>query len=289
MIDGKIGILFATTAMLSWGVADFLAKKAINIIGFERSMMMNLLASFAPILIYAILFPEMPAISVELVLLVLVTAVFSAFGYFYFYKALEKGTVSVVSPISSSWAVVTTSLATVFFKETLTPYQVVGIILVFVGIFLSSTNLTEMRRSISHRMSDGASEAIVAMIGWGITFALAKPLVNIAGPGMTLLFMRAGSFLFVFSWIKIARVKFTIPEKSIALLLIGSGLLDTVGFLAYNLGVTTQFVSIVSPIAATFPAVTILLAYAFLKERVVNSQKAGIVAILSGLILISLV
>lgn len=59
--------------------------------------------------------------------------------------------------------------------------------------------------------------------------------------------------------------------------------------MAYNLGVTTAFVSIVSPIAATFPAVTIVLAYIFLKERVVNSQKVGIVAVLAGLILISLV
>jgi drug/metabolite transporter (DMT)-like permease len=289
LMDAKIGILFAITAMLSWGVGDFLAKKAIDKIGYAKSMMINLLASFGPILIYAILFPRIPAMSIELVLLVVVTAVFSAIGYFYFYKGLEKGNVSVVSPISSSWAVVTTSLATVIFKEVLTSFQVVGIMIVFVGIFLASTNLRELRKSISHGMSNGASEAIIAMIGWGITFALAKPLVDMTGPAMTLLFMRGGSFLFVFSWTRIVGTRLTIPERSITLFLIVSGLLDTLGFLAYNLGVTTAFVSIVSPIAATFPAVTIVLAYIFLKERVVNSQKVGIVAILAGLILISLV
>jgi drug/metabolite transporter (DMT)-like permease len=39
---------------------------------------------------------------------------------------------------------------------------------------------------------------------------------------------------------------------------------------------------------ATAPAITIALAYIFLKERVVRNQKLGIIAILVGLILISL-
>ena len=60
------------------------------------------------------------------------------------------------------------------------------------------------------------------------------------------------------------------------------------GFTTFNLSLNTQFVSIVGPIAATAPAVTIVLAYFFLKERVVSNQKLGIIAILAGLILISL-
>jgi uncharacterized membrane protein len=45
----------------------------------------------------------------------------------------------------------------------------------------------------------------------------------------------------------------------------------------------------VGPIAATAPAVTVLLAYFFLQEKVVTNQKIGIIAILIGLVLISLV
>jgi len=288
-MDARIGILYAITAMLSWGVADFLAKKAIDKIGYVKSMMINLSASLGPILICAALFARIQIVSVELVLLVIITAVFSTIGHFYFYKGLEKGNVCVVSPITSSWAVITALLAVVVLKEVLMPFQVAGVMVVFVGIFLVSTDLRELGNKLSHGMSNGASEGIVAMMVWGITFTLAKPLVDIVGPAMTLLFMRGGPFLFVFSWTRIVRTNLTIPSKSILLFLILSGLLDTLGFLAYNFGVTTEFVSIVSPIAATFPAVTIILAYMFLNERVVNSQKLGIVAILAGLVLISLI
>jgi drug/metabolite transporter (DMT)-like permease len=66
-----------------------------------------------------------------------------------------------------------------------------------------------------------------------------------------------------------------------------AGILDFLAFTAFNFSLNTQLVSIVSPIVATAPAVTIVLAYFFLKERIVSNQKLGIIAILAGLILIS--
>ena len=67
-----------------------------------------------------------------------------------------------------------------------------------------------------------------------------------------------------------------------------AGILDFLAYTTFNLSLSTQLVSIVGPIAATAPAVTIVLAYFFLKERIVTNQKLGILAILAGLILISL-
>lgn len=202
---------------------------------------------------------------------------------------MKKGNVSVVSPITSSWAVVTTLLASIIFKEILTPLQIVGIAIIFIGIFLASTKLKELKKSIKQGASNGVLEAVIAMFAWGLTYTLNKPLVDLAGPIMSILFIRILSFLFLFSWIGMVRVKVTFPTKWIFLLLIGSGLLDVIGLITYNFGITTEFVSIVSPIAATFPAVTIILAYIFLKEKLVNNQKIGIVAILTGLVLISLI
>ena len=46
-----------------------------------------------------------------------------------------------------------------------------------------------------------------------------------------------------------------------------AGLLDFLGYTTFNLSLTTQLVSIVGPIAATATAVTIVLAYFFLKRE----------------------
>jgi drug/metabolite transporter (DMT)-like permease len=92
----------------------------------------------------------------------------------------------------------------------------------------------------------------------------------------------------LFSWVGLTKTKISLPTKLIFLFLIVAGLLDFLGFLTFNFSVTTAFVSIVGPVSATYPAVTVVLAYFFLKERVADNQKIGIAAILIGLALISL-
>ena len=143
-----IGILFALTAMLSWGTADFFAKKAIDWVGYKTSLLLNLLVAFVPLVILSILFFKLPPLSVELVLLTVLAGFLGVIAYVFLYRGFQKGNVSVVSPISASWSVITTILAVYLFQETLTPLQIVGIITVFIGIFFASTNFAELKKSI---------------------------------------------------------------------------------------------------------------------------------------------
>lgn len=285
----EVGILFAITSMLSWGIADFFAKKAVDKIGYTKSLLINQLIAFVPLFIYSSLFFDFHRISLNLVFIIALTAFSGVIGYLYFYKGLQKGNISIVSPIASSWVVVTILLSILIFGEKLTSLQVIGIIAIFIGIFLTSTNLKEFRKGIKKGLSSGFSEAIIAMIAWGISFFLLKPIVDTTGAVVAALFVRAMMLLFMFSWIRVIRIKISFPTKLVFVFLIVSGLLDVLGLITYNIGITTEFVSIVSSISAIFPAVTIILAYIFLKERIVGNQKIGIVAILSGLVIISLV
>jgi drug/metabolite transporter (DMT)-like permease len=130
-------------------------------------------------------------------------------------------------------------------------------------------------------------DGIIAMIAWGITYALTRRITTAVGPIIALLLFRLVAVLALFSWTAVTKTKFSFPTKII--FIATAGPLDFLGFLAFNFGITTQLVSIASPIAATAPAVTITLAYFFLKERLLNNQKLGIMAILAGLVLISLI
>ncbi|MGD0995508.1 MAG: DMT family transporter [Candidatus Bathyarchaeia archaeon] len=284
----EIGILFAITTMLSWGVADFFAKKAIDKTGYRASLVINQSVSLVPIFICVILFFRVPSFTVDLVFTILLTGVFGIIGYIFLYRGFQKGNVSVVSPISACWAIITTLLAVFLFKEQLTLLQIIGVVVVFVGVFLASTNLAELRKSMKYWRHNGVMDGIICMIAWGITYALIKPIVAVAGPIMALLLFRAVAILTLFSWVGVTKTKISLPARLIFLFIIIAGLLDFSGFLTFNLSLTTEFVSIVGPIAATYPAVTVMLAYVFLKERVANNQKIGIAAILTGLALISL-
>jgi drug/metabolite transporter (DMT)-like permease len=127
------------------------------------------------------------------------------------------------------------------------------------------------------------------MITWGFAFALIKPIVNVAGPIMALMFTRIVAGVTLVAWIKVSKTKFSLPQRAFIVLLIIAGLLDALGFAAYNVGVSTQYVSIISPIAAAYPLVTILLAQFILREHITRNQKIGIAAILSGLVAITII
>ena len=283
-----VGILFAITAMLSWGTADFFAKKAIDKVGYKTSLLLNQLVAFLPLIILSILFFKLPPLSAELVLLTVSAGILGIIAYVFLYRGFQKGNVSVVSPITASWSVITTILAVFIFQETLTSLQVVGIIIVFVGIFFASTNFAELERSIRQGRSSGVTDGLISMVAWGITYTLLRPIALSFGPIIALLFLRIIAITILFSYTKISKTKISFPSRLIFLIIVLAGLLDLLGFVAFNFGITTAFLSIVGPVAATYPAVTVVLAYFFLKEKIVGNQKVGVIAILAGLALISL-
>lgn len=275
--------------MLSWGVADFFAKKAVDRIGAVQALVINQAVALGPILVYAIVAYSAPTFTAELAFAASVTGILGFLGYLYLYKGLKKGALSVVSPISASWFVITTLVASFLFKETLTSLQILGVAMVFAGVFLASTNLAEFKRDIGKGKSNGVFEALVAMVAWGFAFAFIKPVIDQTSPIMALLLARAAAFTVLFTWVGANKTKIVIPTKLIFLFIVTAGLLDAFGYATYNVGVTTEFVSIISPIAAAYPVVTILLARFFLKEQLAQTQKIGVTAILAGLVLMALV
>jgi drug/metabolite transporter (DMT)-like permease len=69
--------------------------------------------------------------------------------------------------------------------------------------------------------------------------------------------------------------------------LFAAGILDTGAFLATNAGMQMGLVSVVSVLASLYGAVTVLLAWIFLRERLEISQWFGIAMIFAGIVLVS--
>jgi drug/metabolite transporter (DMT)-like permease len=283
-----IGALFAITTMLCWGTADFFAKKAVDKVGYVPALMINQAIALGPIFIFTVLSSHVPVFSLNLIWLVPLTGVLGLSGYFFMYKGFKKGSLSIISPISASWFVITTLVAAIVFSEALTLLHIFGVFVVFTGIFLVSTNVKEFKRSIEYGKSNGVLEAIISMTAWGFAFAFIKPIVDVSGPIIALLLVRVVASLTLFTWMKFSKISISIPSKALFITLSCAGLLDALGFAAYNLGIATEHISIVSPIAAAYPAVAILLARLLLKEKLAKAQKIGLAAILIGLATIAL-
>ena len=59
------------------------------------------------------------------------------------------------------------------------------------------------------------------------------------------------------------------------------------GYIGYSLGIQKGLASLTAPVAAAFPAITVVLARILFKEKITPLQTFGIIAIISGVILLS--
>jgi drug/metabolite transporter (DMT)-like permease len=117
---------------------------------------------------------------------------------------------------------------------------------------------------------------------------LLVPVSQALGWFLRIFFYRRLAIMFLWVYIFPIPLKFNVSFRpSLLMLLISIGLFDISAFFSYSLGVRTVNASLVAPVAASFPLITILLAKIFLKEKMSASQTAGIIGIILGLILIS--
>lgn len=277
--------LWGFASMFTWGVADMLAKYASVRMGSPSVSLVIQGLGIAPPLLAA-LFSDSAwsaLVSVDFVILAVLTGLLLAVGYSVFYRGLERGMVSIVSPLSACYLVVTTVLTAIFFDEVVGPVKWLLIGVILIGIALAST------RGRSGASISGVWYGVTAMIVMGVAFTLWKPMVDDVGPFLAVASVRIFATVFLSVFLAARRVVWFRFKSGAAILVTGAAVLDSLGFVAFNLGIERNPVSLVIPIASAYPAVTMALAVVLLKERLTQLQMVGIVAVLGGVITFSAV
>lgn len=286
-----MGILSGLLSMFGWGTSDFLAAKSSRRIGYLLTYFWTQLVAFLIALIYFwIKLPTLNINNIPQYLIFLLPAGFLFLvGTLAFYKGLTEGQVSLVSPIGASWAMITVVLSVVFFKEVLQTNQIVAIILIISGIILVSVNLKELLKIKRLTLLGGIKEGLIAMLAWGISLFLIVPASKSLGWFLPVFVSKLFGLLFLVIYTMFSKKSLKIDlQIPLLILLFLIGFLDIIAFFAYSFGVEREYASIVAPVAASFPLVTIILARIFLKEKIVFNQALGIAGVIAGLILISI-
>ena len=228
-----------------------------------------------------------PIISRTTIDIILITGLLGVISYLAFYKGLQVGKVSIISPIAACWAAVTVILSLIFLHETLTALQSIGVTLAILGAVLTSFKLHDLINLKLKNFATGVEYAIIAMLAWGVYFVLIGILVPKLGWFLPIFFIKAVAVFYLLVYSGVTRRNIAFP-KNVAFFVISIGFLETIAFLSYGMGVTSEYTAIVAPIGAAFPMITILLARIFLKETLEINQKIGIIAVLAGLVLLSI-
>ncbi len=238
-------------------------------------------------LVILLIFFKLPVIMPATWALLAVTSLLLLLGYICFYKGFSVGKVSIVSPIANSAVVVTLVIALLFLSYTLTNFETVGIILIIIGTVLASFELKELKKLNFKIAVKGVWYAFGAMIFWGIGSFLIIILVNNLGWFIPIFLVYVFYFTYCVIYAISLRVKFTNLKPALPITAL-TGVLATIGFLAYSIGITLNYTLIVLVLLGAAPTLTVVLALTRLKEKLEINHKVGILLILVSLILLSL-
>ena len=283
----SLGALWGLISLVSWGVADYLARSYATQVGSSRTAFyVRFISLFPPILFLAI-----QAYSGQLYSPIdwpviwklgpLLGAVL-ALSYVSYYRGLENGTVSVVVTVGSAWFAVGVILAFIFRGEVLSIYQSLVIGIIAIGIIM----LSGLQPSARGRPT-GFAYGLASMLFMGIATLLFKYLVEAAGPMLTSFVGSLVSVILLWIWLHSSGSNVTLPGMKGLHTLIAAGLLDVAGVLCMIIGLAQAPIFIVGPLAAAHPIVTMSLARVFLKERLSELQWVGVTLTIAGVIVLS--
>jgi drug/metabolite transporter (DMT)-like permease len=294
-----MGIILGLTGAVCWGLADFAARFASRRVGAYRTLFFMQFFGFVALSAYLKWMGEFArsvAPGWQPWVLAVCAGLLNMIASLALYYSFQVGVMTVVAPVSSAYPALTVALA-VTSGERIQPLRSAGLAVTILGVILAATSFApdvthpviepgSQRRA---HLTKGVGWAMVAAAGFGLLFwLLGFHVVPRVGSVISVWVIRLTSFTTLALLAAPARQSLRLPRSNVWWLLAAVGIMDTAAFVANNAGLKTGQVSVVSVLASLYGAVTVLLSWIFLRERLERSQWIGVALIFAGIVLVSL-
>ncbi len=283
-----MGVLYGLIAAICWGLGDYAITALTRQIGSSKSLLLIQIFSLLSWLALIWIFPHNVSASTAIWGIAILAGVFHVLGLVTTYRAFEVGTLSFVSPIASSFAIVTALLYVAVGKSP-APLALVGTLLLIGGVVVV-TRSTPSEGPITLR---GVPEAIISAIGFGIMFWLIDVYVKEPlGDVYPLILLKVMVTSYAAIATAFSKEKLSPPPEQpkvrVWQLAVIAALLDSAAWVATLFGYKHENGAVVTAVASLFSVVTIVMAWIFLKERLNRLQWIGVSVVLVGVLLVSL-
>ena len=186
-----LGAIFGLGSAFCFGSADFLAQRLTHRLGWASTVLWSQLCSGLLLLPIAIWGWGWPAVDASLLAWLVGLGLLSWLGTIGLYRAFEVGVLSVVSPISASFAAITLGLA-ILGGDAPSLAVSMGLAVTLAGIVTTSTAPppTEGARPSRLRLTTGSGWALMSSFAYGALLYWMEHPVRILGPLWPLVVLR---------------------------------------------------------------------------------------------------
>jgi drug/metabolite transporter (DMT)-like permease len=294
-MDTPIFVLaaFGLAAAAGWGIADFIGAKASKTLGpIMSAFVVNTIGALAFSLVFILFLRDAYTMTPGAFWYAVGAGGTITLGAIAFYKGLKAGPVSLVTPLSAAYPLVTTCLATTVFQAKLTAGQIIGVIGIVLGVMLASEIIGKNRNT--RRIGEGPAYALLCATFWGIGYALmAQSAKQVGWESATLIEFGAivVAFLVCIPFARKQEVITWQATKAMATnkIILGAALIQVAAALAFNIGLSKEATSgaLVSALSACYPVLTIVLAFRHFGEKFDPIPFAGAALSIVGVIIMS--
>lgn len=280
------GVFGGLMVMLCWGISDFIQSLMIRQLGTAKTMLVRNLFTFAVASLlgaYLVISQEL-RFDADAVLIIACSSVAYVLGYYSYMRGCEVGNLTLVSPIASTYSLVTIFFSIAFLQERLAPVAWVAVLIIFVGIVMTSGNIFKSLRG----GSQGFLQAVLAMLGFGVAFFI----LGFSAKNLDVtnaFFYSALTQAVLFTLLALFRngklEKGDMTQRRLLIFFMHSILVNA-GWVFYIFASKVGDLSLVTPISSVYSGVTVLLAIAIYREVTTTGQKVGIGTVLVGVFLL---
>jgi drug/metabolite transporter (DMT)-like permease len=276
-------VALALGASLAWGCSDFLAGLKSR----EVSVLWVLLVSQGTglVLMTAVAGASgEPLPGLEAAGWAAAAGVAELIGFAALYRGLAIGAMSVVAPVSATAAIIPLLIGLTV-GEAPSALQGAGIAVALGGVVLASLERPDAGGE-RRRLAAGISLAVLAAAGFGMFFVAIDAAVD-DGPLWAVAISRAAAFTLIVA--ALARMRGPRPlDRGSYAPLAAVGLLDIAANAMFAVALTLGLAAVVSVVGSLYPVATVLLARVVLHEQPAGRQRAGVLAALAGVGIVSL-
>lgn len=276
-----LGILIALAAMLTQGIENTYAKKSISEAGTYKAIVNGYIVVALLLILTALIFRQPFTFPKELFIPYIVQVVVGIISIVAFFKALEKGMVSIISPLSKLHVLITIGIGIYFFNESFSMGQLLGAVLISISALLLA--FENLRRA---KLEQGVPYLFVAVLGHGYYFSFIKLFIPALGPFMTTVALETGITIGIVAYFTVKNKEFWLPSWRKGKFSILRGLLLSIFTVLHTYSIGFIGVALTSAVLAGSPIVTAVHSYFSLKEKLTIHKYAAITLTVAGLILI---
>jgi drug/metabolite transporter (DMT)-like permease len=294
MSEQALAIFLGLGAAICYGIADFFGAAGSKKLGPITAVCCVQTIGFIGVTLwYGVAVHTVPHVPAGIAAAAVGGAALVGLGLIFLYRAFEIGPVSLASPLGSAYPIIMVGIAVAFFHARLSARQIIGVLLVVGGVMIAAGLLSAWRSR--RRLDRGPVFALLASLAWGLGYPLIDYAITHGGWWPVMLVEVVVMLLVSVAALWVNRHAEHVTKGQIAHALrnpyiIVAGLVQLAAVALLNLGLFYDPAagSLAIALSATYPVITIILAFRHFKERLEPAALAGAGATVAGVVLLLL-